>query len=186
MLAGNGVIGGTWAVFTGQTKNAGSVYANGWLDPAASGTVTASGWNMSLAWTPGTTGLNGQQLWGVNNGTSSTCTGATYASLTTLASAATSTYTDTARGTVGTNGDWFCYQVLSTRSGSTWTTPYSFAAAQLGLATTAVTLTNIGTALRFEKNDKITLTFNQRITNTGIAASGSLKVCLYGTSDTIL
>ena len=186
LLAGNGVVGGTWAVFTGQTKNAGSVFANGWLDPAAAGTVTASGWNTSLAWTPGTTGLTGQELWGVNNGTSSTCTGATYSSLTTLASAATSSYTDTGRGTSPTNGNWFCYRLVSTRSGSSWTATYDFPAVQLGLATTDVTLTDVGTALRFEKNDTITLTFNQRIVNTGLPASGSLRVCLFGASDTIL
>jgi hypothetical protein len=186
LLVGNHVVGGTWAVFNGQTKNAGSVFSDGWLSPAAAGSVAASGWNMNLAWTPGAVGLNGQQLWGVDNNLNSNCTGAAYASLTTLASAATAAFTDTARGTALTNGHWFCYEIMSTRTPGTWTTPYAMPAAQLGLVTTAVANANVTTAGTFRANDTITLTFNQRIATTGIAASGSLKVCLFAASRTIL
>jgi len=186
LLVGNHVVGGTWAVFNGQTKNAGSVFSDGWLSPGSAGTVAASGWNMNLAWTPGTVGLNGQQLWGVDNNLSSNCTGAAYASLTTLASAATASYTDTARGNAGNNGHWYCYEIMSTRTPGIWTTPYAMPAAQLGLVTTAVANTNVTTAGTFRANDRITLTFNQRIATTGIAASGSLRVCLFATSRTIL
>lgn len=186
LLVGNHVVGGTWAVFNGQTKNAGSVFSDGWLSPAAAGTVAASGWNMNLAWTPGAVGLNGQQLWGVDNNLNSNCTGAGYASLTTLASAATAAFTDTARGNAGNNGHWFCYEIMSTRTPGTWTTPFAMPAAQLGLVTTAVANANVGAANTFNRNDTITLTFNQRIATTGIAASGSLRVCLFAAAKTIL
>jgi hypothetical protein len=120
--------------------------------------------------------VTGQQLFGVDNGTSSNCTGAAYTLLATLASASTAAYTDASRGTLANDGNWFCYQLVST-SATTWTAPLSLSALQLGLVTTAVQITNVGTANRIEKNDTIKLTFNQR-TNLG---TGNIKVCVYAT-----
>ena len=47
------------------------------------------------------------------------------------------TYTDASRGTSANDGNWFCYQLVST-SATSWTAPLPFAAMQLGLVTTAV------------------------------------------------
>jgi hypothetical protein len=184
LLLGNGVVGTTFALFNGETQNAGSAFAGGWVGAPSAATATASGYDMGLAWTAGTHGpVTGQQLYGVDNTTNSNCTSAAYTLLTTspALTASTAAYTDASRGTAGNNGDWYCYQLLST-SATSWTAPFSLAAVQLGLVTTAVQITNVGTANRIEKNDTIKLTFNQR-TNVG---TGNIKVCVYTTGVILL
>lgn len=177
LLLGNNAIGTTLALFNGETSNANSAFAGGWVGAPSAATAAASGYDVGFAWTPGTHGpVTGQQLFGVDNGTSSNCTGAAYTLLATLASASTAAYTDASRGTLANDGNWFCYQLVST-SATTWTAPLSLSALQLGLVTTAVQITNVGTANRIEKNDTIKLTFNQR-TNLG---TGNIKVCVYAT-----
>lgn len=175
-LLGNGIVGSTSAVFTAQTKNAASGFAGGWVGAPSAGTVAASGYDMQLAWTPGTAGpVTGQQLQGVDNGTSSNCTGAAYGALTTLASASTSSYTDASRGNTTNNGNYYCYRLVST-SATVWTASYDLPATQLGLVATAVSVSNGGgTANRIEGGDTITVTFNQR---TNYSGSG-VKVCLF-------
>jgi hypothetical protein len=184
IILGNGVVGSTSASFVGETKNAGSAFAGGWIGAPSAGSATASGYDMKLAWTPGTAGpVTGQQLKGVDNGTSSNCTGAAYASLTTLASAGTASYTDANRGNAANNGDWYCYELVST-SATVWTSLFDLPAAQLGLAATGVSIANGagGTANTIEGGDTITLTFNQRTT----IPNGSVKVCVFNTNKTIL
>jgi hypothetical protein len=177
LLLGNNVIGTTFALFNGETSNANSAFAGGWVGAPSAATATATGYDVGFAWTPGTHGpVTGQQLFGVDNGTSSNCTGAAYTLLATLASASTAAYTDASRGTLANDGNWFCYQLVST-SATSWTTPLALAAVQLGLVTTDVQITNAGTANRIQKNDTIKLTFNQR-TNLG---TGNIKVCVYST-----
>jgi hypothetical protein len=177
LLLGNNVIGTTFALFNGETSNANSAFAGGWVGAPSAATATATGYDVGLAWTPGTHGpVTGQQLFGVDNGTSSNCTGAAYTLLATLASASTTAYTDASRGTLANDGNWFCYQLVST-SATSWTAPFALSAVQLGLVTTGVQITNAGTANRIEKNDTIKLTFNQR-TNLG---TGNIKVCVYST-----
>jgi len=177
------MVGSTSALFNGETKNAGSGFAGGWVGAPSAASVSALGYDMSLAWTVGTHGpVTGQQLYGLNNGTDSDCSGAVYGLLTTLASASTAAYTDANRGTLATDGDWFCYQLVST-SATVWTAPLALSAAQLGLVTSAVAIGNGGgTANRIQANDTITLTFNQR-SNIG---TGAIKVCVFGTQRTIL
>jgi hypothetical protein len=181
LLLGNGVVGTTFALFNGETTNANSAFAGGWVGAPSAATATATGYDVALAWTAGTHGpVTGQQLYGVDNTTSSNCTGAAYGLLATMASATTAAYTDASRGTAANNGDWYCYQLLST-SATSWTAPFSLAAVQLGLVTTAVQITNVGTPNRIEKNDTMKLTFNQR-TNVG---TGNIRVCVF-TNGTIL
>jgi hypothetical protein len=182
LLLGNNVIGTTFALFNGETSNANSAFPGGWIGAPSAATATASGYDVALAWTPGTHGpVTGQQLFGVDNTTNSNCTGAAYSVLATLATASTAAYTDASRGTVANNGNWFCYQLVST-SATTWTSSYALPAVQLGLVTTAVQITNTGTANRIQKNDTIKLTFNQR-TNLG---TGNIKVCVYTTGVILL
>jgi hypothetical protein len=183
LLLGNGTIDSTFALFNGQTQNANSAFAGGWVGAPTAATTTAVGYDMSLAWTAGTHGpVTGQQLYGVDNGTNSNCTGAAYALLTTTPALtqATTSYTDASRGTAGNNGNWYCYRLLST-SATSWTAPLALSGVQLGLVTTAVQITNVGTVNRIQANDQIKLTFNQR-TNIGTAA---IRVCVF-TNGTIL
>jgi hypothetical protein len=177
MLLGNSVVGTTFASFNGETSNANSAFAGGWIGAPTLATAVPSGYDMSLNWTPGTHGpVTGQQLFGVDNTTNSSCTGAAYVSLTGLATASTAAYTDPSRGTAANNGNWYCYQLVST-SLTSWTASLALPAVQLGLVTKAVQITNGGTANRIEKNDTIKLTFNQR-TN---LPTTNIKVCTYPT-----
>ncbi len=169
LLSGIPVLG-TFAFLDGQTVNAGSVFAGGWIGPATGATATASGYDTSLAWTAGTHGpVTGQKLYGVDNTTTANCTGVTYSLLATLASASTAAYTDSNRGSTA-NGDWYCYELLST-SASSWTAATALPAVQLGLAATAISLTNGNGTIA--NGDTIVITFNQKTTVT----AGTVKVC---------
>ena len=169
-----GFIGSTFALFNGETQNASSSFAGGWIGPPTALTATASGYDVGLGWTPGAHGpITAQTLNGVDNGTSSNCATATYAFLATLAAPPTATFTDASRGSATTNGHWFCYQLVSTTA-TTWNAAAT-QSLQLGLVTSAIAIANVGTNNSLNANDTITLTFNQR---TNLAASGTTKVCV--------
>jgi hypothetical protein len=190
VLLGAGRIGGTFAVFNGETQNAGSTFAGGWIGAPSAASAAASGNNVNLAWTPGTHGpVTGQQLYGVDNGTSSNCTGAAYALLTTLPSATTSTYTD-ARGTAGNGGNWFCYKLVST-SATAWTAETALPALQLGLAATAISSANGGSRCgpspvpatgKLDCSDTISITFNQK----PILPASPIIVCAFSSGSIVL
>jgi hypothetical protein len=167
--------------FTGETNSTNTV-ANGWIGPpTALASPTPSGYDAQLAWTPGTHGpVTGQQLWGVDNGTTSNCTGVTYSLLNTMASAATATFTKA--NTSAVNGHWLCYQMVST-SASSWTSSANFAATQLGLVATSVSIANSGTSGKITTGDTITITFNQPVLASSVPTS--LVVCT-GTSATVI
>jgi hypothetical protein len=84
---------GTLASFTAETANQTSPLAAGWIGAATSLTVTPSGYDAQLAWTPGTHGpVAGQQLYVYDNGSSAGCPSSGYSPVTT-ASAGTSSLT---------------------------------------------------------------------------------------------
>lgn len=65
--------GATLASFNSQTENPATA-ADGFLGaPSTPRAAVPSGNNALLTWTPATHGLDGQQLWGYDNGTTSTC-----------------------------------------------------------------------------------------------------------------
>ena len=189
VLLGSGRVNSTFALYSGETQNAGSTFAGGWIGAPASPSATANGNNVDLAWTPGTHGpVTGQQLQGVDNGTSSNCSGAAYAPLTSLP-AATSAYSD-ARGTSANGGNWFCYKLVST-SATAWTAEATLPALQLGLAATSVSSANGASrcapspqpaAGKLDCNDTITITFNQR----PILPASPLVVCVSSTGSIVL
>jgi hypothetical protein len=178
-------VGSTFAFLDGQTQNAGSVFAAGWIGAPTGATATVSGYDVSFGWTPGTTGpVTGQKLLGVDHTTNANCTGVTYSALATLASATTSTYTDSNRGS-SANGDWYCYELMSTSAWS-WTAALTLPAIQLGLAATSISIANGGTAGSIDNGDTITITFNQQ---TNVSASSLISVCGWagtGTSGSIV
>jgi hypothetical protein len=186
-----GATRGTFALYNGEVQNAGSTFAGGWIGTPAAPTAVASGNNVNLAWTPGTHGpVTGQQLWGVDNNTSSNCTGAAYASLATMASASTASFTDSARGTAANGGHWFCYKLVST-SATVWTGETVLPALQLGLAATAVSFANASSTCfgaatpatgKIDCNDRITITFNQRV----VASGSPVAVCVFNTGTIVL
>lgn len=171
----SGVVRTTFALFNGETTNASSAFAGGWVGAPSAATATPSGYDMGLAWTAGTHGpVTGQQLLGVDNLTSSNCTGAAYGSIATLSSSAGS-YTDSNRANATTNGDWYCYELVST-SATVWTASLALPAVQIGLVANALATANGGTANAVSKSDKITITFNQETT---LTAQTNVNVCVY-------
>lgn len=170
-------VGGTFALWNGETANKDSAFAAGWVGPPTSlGTPTAAGYGASLAWTPGTHGpVTGQQLYSVDGGTGGSASCGTYTLAATMASASTAGYTAT--GTSGANGHWWCYKLFST-SATAWTASATFTPIRVGLIPTGVVIANGGTAGKIDNKDTITITFNQ---NVGTAAG--TKVCTFpGTS----
>lgn len=180
--AGVGAVGGTLAVFTAQTQNATGTFAAGWIGPATNLSLTPSGYDASLLWTPGSHGsVTGQELWGYDNGSASSCPSSGYTDLGALASATTSTYTKT--NTSSVNGHYYCYEIQSTSS-TDWTGTGSFPATQLGLVATGVSLANgLGTSGQIDANDVVTLTFNQDTTYP--TTSQTITVCAF-TSGVVL
>jgi hypothetical protein len=92
-LTSGAVVGGTFASFTAETQHNISTYPTGWIGAPTSLSMTASGTDGSLTWTPATHGLDGQTLTYLDNGTSSSCTSPITTSSTAMTSAATATYT---------------------------------------------------------------------------------------------
>ncbi len=192
LLASNGLVGSTFGLFNSETKNASSAFAGGWVDPPSALAASVSGYDVNLTWTPGTHGpVTGQKLYGVDNGTNSNCTGAAYTLISTLAGASTASTTDASRGTLANDGNWFCYQVVST-SATVWTAQLS-RAVQLGLVATAISTTNGATRCSgaptpvtgtIDCNDSIIVTFNQKP-----LAPATVNVCTWagtGTSGSIV
>lgn len=184
LLLGSGIVGTTFATFNAETSNPNSTFAGGWLGASSAGSVTAVGNDVQLSWTaPTSGGQDGQSLYGVDNGTSSNCTGASYASLAAIASASTSSYTDANRATGTNNGHWFCYQMVSTLTGATnWKTAYSFTGLQIGLAATGLSITNGGSSGAVDSGDQIAITFNQA---TNLTSLSGVLTCTF-TDGTII
>lgn len=184
LLLSDGIVGTTFADFNGETSNVSSAFAGGWVGAPSGATTSVSGYDVSLGWTAGAHGpVTGQSLYGVDNLLSSDCTGAAYdpTPISTTLGAAGTSYTDSNRANATNNGDWFCYQLVST-SATVWNAPLALAAVQIGLVTTAVAMTNGGTANRIDGGDTIKLTFNQQ-TNLG---TGPVKICIFASSQTML
>jgi hypothetical protein len=133
-------------------------------------TATPSGHDVALSWTAGSNG-SGYQLLSAANGTSSNCTSASFAALTSTTGL---TATDTGRYTP--QGTYQCYQVKTTYNTWSSTTSNPTAAAQLGFVASSVAVTNGGTAGKLDAGDRIVVTYNQPVaTATGPISTN--KVC---------
>jgi hypothetical protein len=181
-----GRVGTTLALFNGETQNAGSAFAAGWIDPPTGLTATASGNNVDLAWTAGTHGPPaGQRIAAVSTGTSASCTGQTLAAVASIGwVAGANSYVDaggassgsgSGRGTAANAGDFYCYQVASTY-GTQWSSPSTAVSTVVGLVATNLAIANGGTSGRIGNGDRITITFNQKTTLPTTATTS--KVCI--------
>jgi hypothetical protein len=175
-----GVVPSAFALFSGETTNASSVVAGGWTLPPTGLAASVSGYDVALSWTAGTHGVNGERLLGVDNGTTNSCSGVTYAALANMAAATTASYTHVNVGASTANGHYYCYQLLSTSTALTsltsatgWTAAATVGPIRVGLVTNSVANANGGTSGRVDGGDKIVLTFNQP---TNFTAS-TIKVC---------
>jgi hypothetical protein len=169
-----GVVPASFALLSGETTNAGSVVAGGWVVAPSSLTATASGYDVNFGWTAGNHGVLGQRLLGGDAGTTNSCASVVYSAIANMASATTASYTHANVGSGTTNGHYYCYQLVSTSQAlSTLTTPTGWTATAsvgpllVGLIATGVSIAPAGTANRIDSGDKITLTFNQAPNTTG-------------------
>jgi len=175
IVLSSGVVGGTHALFNGETKNANSKFADDWVDPPTGLSATLKGADVQLNWTHGTHQVSDQQVLGYDANTSSSCNSASYTAIATLGSATANTYTDSGRGST-LNGHWYCYEVTSL-STITWTPGTTLSALQVGLAASQLAIANGGTSGRIDNKDTITLTFNQQ---TSLATGTStVRVCTF-------
>jgi hypothetical protein len=176
-----GLAGAAVYRFTADTQHQPSTFAGGWVAAATGlGTPTVSGYDAGLAWTPGSHGVTGQELWGADQNTTASCAGASYASLATLGAATAST-TDANRGST-LNGHWYCYEIRSTHA--SWWTPADFAPVLLGLVPTQVAIGPGRSAGQVSNNATIAITFNQA---TNVPANGgTFTVCVFGPPDNVL
>jgi hypothetical protein len=92
---GLATVGGTFASWSSQTENRTGTFAAGWIGPATNLTFSPSGSDAGLSWTPGTHGsVTAQTLYGLNDGSSSSCPASGYSSIAAMPSTSTTTYTD--------------------------------------------------------------------------------------------
>jgi hypothetical protein len=186
-----GVVGSTSALFNGETQNAGSVFAGGWVDAPSTLTATPSGYDVNLAWTPGVHSVTGQKVNGVDNVGVASCTGAAWTPIATLGSATTAAYPDPSRGTAANNGNWFCYQLQST-SATAWTAETT-KAVQLGLVANGLSTVNAASKCsggstptpvtgKTDCNDKIVITFNQK----PILPASPIRVCMWASGTIVI
>ncbi len=132
-------------------------------------TGVPSGHDVNLSWTAGTNG-SGYAIAAAANGTSSNCTAASFAALTTTAG---TTVTDTGRFTP--QGTFECYRVTTTFGAWSSQTGNPTVAVRLGVVAQSIAVANGGTAGRFGAGDTIVITFNQAITTaSGPAAANNV------------
>jgi len=177
VLSGS-VVGGTHALFNGETQNANSKFAADWMGAPTALSATLKGADVQLNWTAPTGHPTDELVQGYDATTTSSCSSG-YAQIADLGSGTTATYADNGRGAgasgVAPDGDWYCYEVTSELT-TQWQLNTTLAATQVGLAATAAQITNHGTSNKVDNTDTIQLTFNQQTAlNTG---STSISICV--------
>lgn len=166
LIVGTRLAAGSAAAFNAQTVDPGNGYAFTALYAPGSLTASPTGHDVALGWTAGTNG-NGYAVLGVANGTSSDCTGASFAG---IGSAAGTSYTDAGRYTP--QGTWFCYQVETSYGPWTSVNANPVASARIGFVATGVQAINGGTAGTLDQGDQLVFTFNQPVDTTLGAPTG--------------
>jgi hypothetical protein len=133
-------------------------------------TGAASGHDVNLSWTAGMNGT-GYAIAAAANGTSTSCTAASFAALTTTAGTSA---TDTGR--FSPQGTIECYRVTTTYG--TWSSQAGnpTVAVRLGVVAQSIAIANGGTAGRLDAGDRITITFNQAIATASGPIAGN-NVC---------
>lgn len=178
---------GVYAAWSASAANPGNVITSTALGAPSGLNVSYAGHDASLSWSAGTNG-NGYQVLGAANGTSSDCSGASWAQIGTTGG--TLSYNDANR--YAPQGTYYCYQV-KTSYGSSWTSIDSnpITSTRIGVVATAVSLVNdgnhagcsgsgaqvYGQAGLLDCGDQIAVTFNQPIdTATGPQAGNTVCV----------
>jgi len=165
----------TFALFNGETTNAGSTFSSGWIGQATNLAATYSGYTVVLGWANGTPFVNTQTLYGYDAGTTAGAScpppySASYATtITTIANNTTHAYTDTNRGST-INGHYYCYELQGNSTTYTSWQSETVLKTQVGMVQTGVDVTANGNG-SIAANDVIQLTWNQRPNITATTAT---------------
>ncbi|MGH2933328.1 MAG: hypothetical protein ACRDL2_02265 [Gaiellaceae bacterium] len=156
------------AIFTAETAHSNAVAPGGWI-PGPSGTsdtvVGAENDQRRLSWTSGASAgspspnpVTGQTIFAADGGSAAGASCGTYNTLARV-SATTATYADSSLPVA----DWWCYEVMSTSSGS-WTSGVATFTPVRLLVPVSVVIANGGTGTnRVNSGDTVKITFNQDI-----------------------
>lgn len=164
---------GTLAIFSADTENAVAVFQGSWVAaPTGFNTPVASGNGEYFTWTVGNHGVNAQEVWFADQGSTTNCTGASYTTAiysggTALGSGVASI--DGAGSGTSSNvpaanqGDYICYQIRSTYN-SWYTAANVGTAVQVGLVPMSFASNAPAT---IDKHTIFTINFNHPITYSG-------------------
>jgi hypothetical protein len=182
LLVGAGLAAGALVGFSADTQTQTSTLAGGWLNaPTSLQAPVVRGNGATLTWTPATHDVAAQSIYGTDRGTTTNCTGATYATAFDTGVAANATTVNDDRGG-SASGHWICYQARSEHG--SWNKTANFSIVQVGLVPTGIAITNGSNSGQSSPNDTIDLKFNQNITYSG---SSPITVCVFKTTaNTIL
>lgn len=180
-MLGWGGVRAASAIFDAQGQHASATFATSALYAPAGLTASYVGTTTSLAWSAGTNG-NGYAVLGAANGSSSTCSTASFSVLGSTSSLA---YPDTRATPAGT---WYCYQVRTTYGSWSSVVGNPTVAVQIGFFASTATVANGGVAGQLDTGDQIVLTFSQPVdpatgptANDGVCTTSTALVLL-GTS----
>ncbi|HEX2295988.1 MAG TPA: hypothetical protein VHN37_11840 [Actinomycetota bacterium] len=157
LVAVAGVSRGTFAAFTGTTRNAGNTFALTSLYAPAGLTATPAGMAVDLAWAAGQNGSGYRILSApAPNPLVNDCTGAVYSTVATVPGTSHTHASSTPAGT------WRCYTVLT--SYQSWTSVQNnpVAGARMGFVASVASFANTGNP-RVDDGDTFTVTFNQAV-----------------------
>ncbi len=175
VLTNQQIISPVSAAFTSNQGNPSNTFATANLVAPTNLTASASGHDVALSWSAGQNGT-GYAINGVANGTSSNCSAVTFSAVGTTAA---TSFTDANR--FSPQGNYFCYQAVTTRGSWTSTSSNPTVAAQIGFVATTVQMINGGVAGRLDPGDQIVIQFNQAV-NTSTGPASTDTVCAWGSS----
>jgi hypothetical protein len=171
-----GGIPGVGAIFTADTGNPDAVAAGGWIPgPTGLSDVVGGAANdeRALAWTSGASAsspspnpVSGQTILAADGGGGSSASCGTYTTLATPAAGDTS-YADSSSAPAA---DWWCYEVMSTSSGSWTSQAVEFTPIRLFVPVSVVLANGGAHPGQSEDDDTITITYNQDVSVSGNVA----------------
>lgn len=170
LVALAGSSGGTFASFSGATRNGGNDFALTSLYAPGNVTALPTGHSVEVTWTPGQNGDGYKVLSApAPNPLVNDCTGASFSALATVTA---TTHLDALATLEGT---WRCYTVQTSYHSWTSVQGNPVAAARLGFVASIVTFANGGNGSRIDAGDTFTITFNQAVaTATGPQSGNSI------------
>lgn len=175
--------GGTWAFFSADTTSAASQFTGGWVGEASSlSTPSPVGLDASMSWQQAVhlDALTGQTLTYADQGTTSSCTGASYSN--TIGNIGTGGSYTTSGFTSALNGHYVCFKLVS--NDNNWASSgVVFPVAHLGLFPTSYSSANGGSSGQADAGDTITIVFNQSLAASSLPAQSPsyIDVCFLST-----